>query len=123
MALRAAHNAGLFVPAETVDRATDYVMRCQNADGGFMYMLSAGGDSHFPRSAAAVVALNSAGIYSGPEITKALDYLDAVSCPPRAWSAAARTPTTNTAITTPSRRCGTPAATAGHAGIRPSATS
>ncbi len=75
MALRAAHNAGLFVPAKTIDDATDYVKRCQNADGGFMYMQSAGGDSAFPRSAAAVVALNSAGIYRGPEITKALDYL------------------------------------------------
>ena len=48
MALRAAQNAGLFVPNETIDRATDYVKRCQNADGGFMYMLSAGGDSAFP---------------------------------------------------------------------------
>ncbi len=75
MALRAAHNAGLFVPEETIQRATDYVKSSQNADGGFMYMLSAGGDSAFPRSAAAVVALNSAGIYGGPKITKALDYL------------------------------------------------
>ena len=76
MALRAAHNAGIYVPTETIDHATkDYVLRCQNADGGFMYMLSAGGDSAFPRSAAAVVALNSAGIYGGPEINKALDYL------------------------------------------------
>ena len=75
MALRAAHNAGLFVPAETAKRATDFILRCQNADGGFMYMLSAGGDSHWPLSAAAVVALNSYGMYSGPEITKALDYL------------------------------------------------
>jgi prenyltransferase beta subunit len=75
MALRAGHNAGLFVPAETIDHATEYVKRCQNADGGFMYMLGAGGDSAFPRSAAAVVALNSASIYRGPEITKALNYL------------------------------------------------
>ncbi|MGO8690255.1 MAG: prenyltransferase/squalene oxidase repeat-containing protein [Thermoguttaceae bacterium] len=76
MALRAAHNAGIYVPTETIDHATkDYVLRCQNADGGFMYMLSAGGDSAFARSAAAVVALNSAGRYGGPEINKALDYL------------------------------------------------
>ena len=39
-------------------------------------MLSGGGESAFPRSAAAVVALNSAGIYQAQtEITSGLDYL------------------------------------------------
>ena len=75
MALRAARNAGLFVPNETIDRSIDYVKRSQNADGGFMYMIGTGGESDFPRSAAAVVALYSAGIYKGPEIAKGLDYL------------------------------------------------
>ena len=75
MALRAAHNAGLAVPKDTFDRAIDYVKRCRNADGGFMYMASAGGESAFPRSAAALVALESAGIYQGPEMTKGFDYL------------------------------------------------
>jgi hypothetical protein len=74
MALRAARNAGIFVPNETIDRAIDYVKRSQNADGGFMYMIQ-GGESAFPRSAAAVAALYSAGIYKGPEIAKGLDYL------------------------------------------------
>lgn len=46
----------------------------QNSDGGFIYMLQ-GGDGAFPRSAAGVVALYSAGIYEGAEITKGLDYL------------------------------------------------
>ncbi len=75
MALCAACNAGLYVPNETIDRAIDYVKRSQNADGGFMYMLSNAGESDFPRSAAAAVALYSAGIYKGPEIAKGLDYL------------------------------------------------
>jgi prenyltransferase beta subunit len=74
MALRAARNAGLFVPRETIDRCIGYVKRSQNADGGFMYMIQ-GGQSAFPRSAAGIVALFSAGIYEGPEITKGLDYL------------------------------------------------
>lgn len=74
MALRAARNAGIFVPNETIDRAIDYVKRSQNADGGFMYMIQ-GGESAFPRSAAAVAALYSAGVYEGPEITKGLDYI------------------------------------------------
>ncbi len=76
MALRAARNGGLFVPRETIDRCTEYVKRSQNADGGFMYMLQGGGGlSAFPRSAAGVVALYSAGIYEGPEIKKGLEYL------------------------------------------------
>lgn len=74
MALRAARNAGIFVPHETVDRCIEYVKRSQNPDGGFMYMIQ-GGQSAFPRSAAGVVALYSAGIYDGPEITKGLAYL------------------------------------------------
>lgn len=75
MALRAARNAGIFVPKETVDRCSEYVKRSQNPDGGFVYMLGQGGPSDFPRSAAGVVALYSAGIYEGPEIVKGLEYL------------------------------------------------
>jgi hypothetical protein len=74
MALRAAKNAGLHVPAEVVDKCTEYVKRSQNADGGFMYMIS-GGQSAFPRSAAGVVALYSAGIYEGPEVERGLGYI------------------------------------------------
>jgi hypothetical protein len=75
MALRAARNAGIYVPNETIDRCTEYVKRCQNPDGGFMYMISQPGISDFPRSAAGIVALYSAGIYEGPEIEKGLQYL------------------------------------------------
>ena len=75
MALRAARNAGLFVPTDTVERCRDYIRRCQNPDGGFMYMAIAGGDSLFPRSAAAIVGLQSAGVYEGPEIDRGAEYL------------------------------------------------
>jgi prenyltransferase beta subunit len=78
MALRAARNAGVFVPKETIDRGVDYVRRCQNADGGFTYMHD-GGESVFPRSAAAVVSLFSAGLDKNPnqvpEIRRGLEYL------------------------------------------------
>ncbi len=74
MALRAARNAGIFVSREVIERSISYVKRSQNPDGGFMYMIQ-GGESGFPRSAAAVAALYSAGIYEGPEIAKGLDYL------------------------------------------------
>jgi Squalene-hopene cyclase C-terminal domain/Prenyltransferase and squalene oxidase repeat len=76
MALRAAKNAGLHVPNDTIEKCVDYVKRCQNADGGFVYMASAGGPSAFARSAAGVVALYSAGIYEGDEITRGLAYLN-----------------------------------------------
>lgn len=74
MALRAARNAGLRVSRQAIDDSIKYIKACQNPDGGFRYMLD-GGDSAFPRSAAAVVGLYSAGIYEGPEITQGLQYL------------------------------------------------
>ena len=74
MALRAAKNSGIYVPNETIDKCVGYVKRSQNPDGGFMYMLD-GGASMFPRSAAGVVALYSAGVYEGDEIRKGLAYL------------------------------------------------
>lgn len=76
MALRAARNAGLHVPTDTVDHCIEYVKRSQNADGGFRYMLQGGGESAFPRSAAGLVALYSAGIYEGREVEHGLAYVD-----------------------------------------------
>jgi hypothetical protein len=76
MALRAARNAGVAVPRETVDRSIAYVKQCQNADGGFRYMRADGPpDSGFARTAAGVVALYNAGLYEGPEISAGLEYL------------------------------------------------
>ena len=78
MALRAARNAGIGVAKESIDRAVDYVRRSQNADGGFMYQYRvAGGESRFPLTAAAIVALFSAGIYQGAELDAAFAYLQA----------------------------------------------
>jgi hypothetical protein len=74
-ALRAARNAGLFVPKETVDACIRYVKRAQNADGGFRYMLQGGSMSEFPRSAAGVVALQSAGEYDSKEVRDGIAYL------------------------------------------------
>ena len=74
MALRAARNAGLHVPNETIDKCIEYVKKSQNPDGGFRYMLP-GGPSAFPRSAAGIVALYSAGVYDDTAITRGLQYL------------------------------------------------
>ena len=74
-ALRAARNAGLYVPKETVDACIRYVKQSQNPDGGFRYMLSGGPSSEFPRSAAGVVALQSAGEYDSKEVRDGIAYL------------------------------------------------
>jgi prenyltransferase/squalene oxidase-like repeat protein len=73
-ALRAARNAGLYVPKETVENCIHYVKQSQNPDGGFRYMLQ-GGASSFPRSAAGVVALYSAAVYDAKEVEAGIAYL------------------------------------------------
>jgi hypothetical protein len=73
-ALRAARNAGIYVPKETVENCIRYVKQSQNPDGGFRYMLQ-GGASSFPRSAAGVVALYSAAVYDAKEVDSGVSYL------------------------------------------------
>ena len=79
MALRAARNAGVAVPRGKVDRCVEYVKRCQDRTAGwFRYMAQGGiggGGQGFARTAAGVVALNSAGIYKGEEVERGLKYL------------------------------------------------
>ncbi|MEZ6118680.1 MAG: prenyltransferase/squalene oxidase repeat-containing protein [Pirellulaceae bacterium] len=74
MALRAARNCGIVFDSQVMDRAVEYVKRCQNPDGGFMYQLPSG-DSQFARSAAGAVALTSAGVYDGKEWSNAIAFL------------------------------------------------
>ncbi len=74
-ALRAARNAGLAVPKETVEACIRYVKRSQNPDGGFRYMLQGIATSEFPRSAAGIVALQSAGEYDSKEVRDGIAYL------------------------------------------------
>jgi hypothetical protein len=57
MALRAANNAGLKVPKETMDKALDYIDRCYNKGvGGFSYQ-QGGGAPGFARTAAGLCIL------------------------------------------------------------------
>jgi hypothetical protein len=79
MALRSARNAGFSVPKSVVDKCIKYVKNCQEFDGGFRYMAQGGGAA-FARTAAGVVALYSAGVYTGPAIDKGLKYL--MNCKP-----------------------------------------
>ncbi len=75
MALRAAHNAGISVPKETIDRGVEYLRQNQNADGGFRYQLLHPQESEFPRSAAAIAALYTSGIHEGETIDDGLAYM------------------------------------------------
>ncbi len=80
MALRSARNAGLEVSKQTIDRAVEYVRRCQNPDGGFKYQLESG-SSGWPRSAAGVASLYYAGIYQDDAIDKGIEYLKREALP------------------------------------------
>ncbi|SRR5579883_1961842 len=79
MALRAARNAGIFVPKSNVNKCVEYVKACQDKTLGFFrYMKQGGGGGGaqgFARTAAGVCALYSAGIYKGPEIEAGLRFL------------------------------------------------
>ena len=81
MALRAARNCGIAVPKTTVDQCVAYVKKCQNSDGGFSYQRAGRPSSEFPRSAAGVVTLYSAGLTEGRELERGLAYL--MRSPPR----------------------------------------
>jgi hypothetical protein len=74
MALRAARDAGINVPEKTRTKCIEYVKKSQNADGGFRYQIS-GGSSTFALTAAGLVSLFSANIYSGEEVEKGLKAL------------------------------------------------
>jgi hypothetical protein len=75
-ALRAANGIGFTVPKSTINRATNYVKKCQSAaDGSFRYSLR-GGDQHssYALTVAAVSTLQAAGDYDAPQINLGLDF-------------------------------------------------
>ncbi|MFK7884593.1 MAG: prenyltransferase/squalene oxidase repeat-containing protein [Phycisphaerales bacterium] len=83
MALRSARNAGLEVSSAVIDKAVEYVRRCQNPDGGFKYQADSGA-SAWPRSAAGVASLFYAGIYNDEAIDRGLEYIENSALPGRA---------------------------------------
>lgn len=76
MALRAARNAGISVPKEVIDRAVAYIKECQNPDGGFRYRLFDAAESKHARSAAALVALYTAGMAEEKVVERGFQYLN-----------------------------------------------
>lgn len=74
-ALRACRMAGIVVDKKTIDRAVDYIRRCQNADGSIKYSLSSGGGGRPSITAAGVAVLYNAGVYDDqPFVEKAVAY-------------------------------------------------
>lgn len=74
VSLRAAKNAGLDVPDETLKRAVDYVKKCFiEKAGGFAYQ--PGGGAGFARTAAAIYSLQVCGLYDDPMVARGSKYL------------------------------------------------
>ena len=74
-ALRACRMAGIVVDKKTIDRAIDYIRRCQNQDGGISYRLGTPGTSRPAITAAGVAVLYNAGVYDEqPFVEKAVAY-------------------------------------------------
>ena len=73
VALRAAQNARLDVPQQTLDHAVDYVKKCSRPDGGFGYQPGAGVKN--AQSAAGALCLQLLGRFDDPAVGKALESL------------------------------------------------
>ncbi len=74
-ALRAARDAGVFVPNATIEKAVGYVKKCQNSDGGFRYM-TLDGPSGIARTAAAILALQTGAEDDAEAVANAFRYLE-----------------------------------------------
>jgi len=73
-ALRAARNAGIKVPKETIQRAIDYTKKSAQPSGRFSYMLRSRGGS-LALAGAGVTALYGTGEYGCPEAERGVKYL------------------------------------------------
>jgi hypothetical protein len=73
VAMRAAYNADIPVPAPTIDKAIAYVRSCSHANGGYAYQ--PGGGPGPQTSAAGILSLQLLGKYDDPTIPKALAYI------------------------------------------------
>ena len=73
VALRAANNAEVPVPSQTIEKAIAYVKSCAHPSGGYAYQ--AGGGPTPQVSAAGVLCLHLLGKGDDPTIPKALEYL------------------------------------------------
>jgi hypothetical protein len=74
MALRAARNAGITVPEETIARGIEYLKSCQGADGGFQYQPTNRGTNH-ARTGIGVLILILSGESDSEPVRRGATYL------------------------------------------------
>src|SRR6185436_9323522 len=80
-ALRAARNAGIAVPLDTIQRAMRYVLRCAVPRRGFSYQAATYDNGmndtrvSFALTACGVVAMCSAGMYDSREVRDGINVL------------------------------------------------
>ena len=72
VALRAANNAEIPVPAETIEKAVNYVKSCYHPEGGYGYQAP---EQRPQTSAAGIVSLQLLGRYTDETIPKSLDFI------------------------------------------------
>ncbi|MGL4460817.1 MAG: prenyltransferase/squalene oxidase repeat-containing protein [Planctomycetia bacterium] len=82
VALRAANNAEIPVPAQTIAKAVEYVQKCSHGGGGFCYQ--EGGGPNPQMSAAGALSLQLLGKFGDERVPKAFTYLANV---PAKWDA------------------------------------
>ncbi len=73
-ALRSASEAGVAVPRDALERAGNYIKRCEHPSGGFGYQ--PGGIPNESRTAAAIIALRQCGRWKDPAIGRARRWLE-----------------------------------------------
>ncbi len=73
VALRAANNAEIPVPAAVIDKAIRYVRACAHRNGGYGY--TAGAGPRPPTSAAGILSLQLLGKFDDPGVARALQAL------------------------------------------------
>lgn len=75
LGLRAARDLGIDVPKANLDKAIDYIKRCQDPNsGGYRYQ-SFGGAPGFARTSAGLASLNRLGVKDGDAVKKGMDYV------------------------------------------------
>jgi len=75
MALKAAVEAGIYVPDKTMKKAIEFVKGCYNKkEKGFAYM-KGGGGAKFARTGAGMVSLQTVGLHKDPVLPDIVQYL------------------------------------------------
>jgi hypothetical protein len=75
-ALRAARNAGIVVPRQTIDKTHEYLKRCTTSRGGLIYSLQTGAGGERPTiTVAAIASMFSTGEYTSPLAKKWLKFV------------------------------------------------